>query len=120
MGDILKLEVWKQSVELATSVYKTSQKEPLAKDYVFCDQIRRAALSIPSNIAEGASSGFDKLGNRYFYNARGSCSELRTQLQIAYNIGYLSDAECIEFIIAIESILKMINNLISYRKRQNP
>ena len=77
MGDILKLEVWQKSVELATLIYKTSRKEPLARDYVFCDQIRRAALSIPSNIAEGASSGFDKLGIRYFYNARGSSSELQ-------------------------------------------
>ena len=68
MGDFTKLEVWQISLELATTVYKLSQKGNLSKDFSLKDQITRAAVSIPSNIAEGAGSGFDKLGVRYFYN----------------------------------------------------
>ncbi|RLD34222.1 MAG: four helix bundle protein [Bacteroidetes bacterium] len=119
MGDITKLEVWKMSIELATAVYKLSQRGALSKDFSFRDQIRRAAVSVPSNIAEGAGSGFDKLGVRYFYNARGSCAELKTQLLIAQKIEYISDNEYKNILSLIESIMKMLNNLINYRKDFN-
>ena len=116
MGDLTKLEVWKISLELATDVYKLTQKGNLAKDFSFQDQIRRSAISIPSNIAEGAGSGFDKLGVRYFYNARGSSAELKTQLLIAKNIEYIDDAEYQGLLSEIESIMKMLNKLINYRQ----
>jgi len=116
MGDITKLEVWKISLELATDVYKLTQKGNLAKDFSFRDQIRRAAISIPSNIAEGAGSGFDKLGVRYFYNARGSSAELKTQLLIARNVEYINEAEFQGIVSEIETIMKMLNKLINYRQ----
>ena len=119
MGDITKLEVWKMSLELATAVYKMSQEGALSTDYSFRDQIRRAAVSVPSNIAEGAASGFDKLGVRYFYNARGSCAELRTQILIAQKINYINDREQDCILSQIDSIMKMLNSLINYRKKLN-
>ena len=116
MGDITKLKVWKSSLDLASQVYTLSQEGPLAKDFSFRDQIRRAAVSVPSNIAEGASSGFDRLGIRYFYNARASCSELKTQLIIAQRINYINQSKFDQLIASIDSILKMLNSFINYRK----
>lgn len=116
MGDITKLEVWKLSITLTTQIYKITRNGDLAKDFSFRDQIQRAAVSIPSNIAEGAGSGFDKLGVRYFYNARGSSAELRTQLLIARNIDYISEDVYMSLLTDIESIIKMLNKLINYRK----
>jgi four helix bundle protein len=77
MGDITKVDVWKRALDVAASVYKLSENNNLSKDYSFRDQIRRAAVSIPSNIAEGLESGFDKLGVRYFYIAKGSVANLK-------------------------------------------
>ncbi len=116
MGDITKIEVWNLSIKLSASVYKMTQRAEISKDFSFRDQIRRAALSIPSNIAEGLESGFDKMGVRYFYNAKGSLAELRTQLLIASMIGYINKVEYNELLCELEVIAKMLNKLISYRK----
>jgi len=117
MGDITKLEVWEKALELATIVYRISREGEFANDYPFRDQIRRAAISVSSNIAEGAGSGFDKLGIRYFYNARASCAELNTQALIALNINYI-DRKDYETILGLsETIMKMLNGLINYRKK---
>ena len=88
MGDITKLEVWKLSLELATDVYKLTQKGNLAKDFSFRDQIRRAAISIPSNIAEGFRRNYKKEFGRFLRIALGSCGELETQLIIAHERNY--------------------------------
>ena len=116
MGDITKLEVWKNSLELAANVYKLTQKGNLSKDFAFRDQISRASISIPSNIAEGLESGFDKLGVRFFYIAKGSAAELRTQILLASKVNYLRDEDCQPLLKEFEVIAKMLNKLISYRK----
>lgn len=116
MGDITKIEVWRSSLKLAESVYTLTKTGELSKDFSFRDQIRRAAVSIPSNIAEGLESGYDKLGIRYFYNAKGSVAELRTQIILAYRINYINKSDNEEIFQQMESIAKMLNKLIAYRK----
>ena len=116
MGDVRKLEVLELSIDLAAIIYKQTSDGQWSKDFGLKDQIRRASVSIPSNIAEGAASGFEKLGLRYFYNARGSLVELETQLIIASKIGYLEHNEYITLQNKIDLILKKINALINYRK----
>lgn len=116
MGNIKKLEILELSLDLAIIIYKKTFDAQLSKDFALKDQIRRSAISVPSNIAEGAASGYDKLGLRYFYNARGSLVELETQLIIATRIGHLNKIEHAKLSINIEVIHKKLNKLIKYRK----
>jgi len=116
MGDITKINVWRKSLGLAEVTYKITQTGSLSKDFSFRDQIRRSAVSIPSNIAEGLNSGFDRLGVRYFYTAKGSAAELKTQLILAIKIGYLKNEEISGILDDIETVDKMLNRLITYRK----
>jgi four helix bundle protein len=89
MGNFQKLRVWQIAKDTAVKIYKITQNSNFKKDFGFKDQIQRAAISIPSNIAEGDESGTDKLSVRYFYIAKGSTAELMTQLIIAHEIGYI-------------------------------
>ena len=89
MGDFQKLKVWQKAKDLAVYLYKQTQKGIFYKDYGLRDQIRRAAVSIPSNIAEGDELGSDKQSIKHFYIAKGSSAEVLTQSIIAYEIGYL-------------------------------
>jgi four helix bundle protein len=118
MGDLSKIEVWNMSLELAASVYQMLKSGEITKDFSFRDQIRRAAVSIPSNIAEGLDSGFDKIGVRFFYIAKGSAAELKTQILLARKVEYLDQKQS-DFILAeLEIIVKKLNKLIAYRKSQ--
>ncbi len=115
MSNYKKLEVWQESKGLAISIYNITKPGEFLKDYSFRDQIRRAAISIPSNIAEGDESGFNKLGIRYFYNAKASLAELETQLEIAFEIDYIQHKDFNEISSAIETISKKLRRLIQYR-----
>lgn len=110
------LIVWQKAKDLAILVYKASEDGALSRDYGLKDQIRRSAVSIASNIAEGDERDTDKESVRFFYIAKGSLAELRTQIQIAYEIGYLEkqifeslENNCVE-------LGKMIGGLIKYRQ----
>lgn len=89
MGNFQKLRVWQLAKDLAVRIYKIIKSTPLSKDFGLKDQIQRAAVSVPSNIAEGDESGTNKVSIRYFYIAKGSIAELQTQLIIASEIGFL-------------------------------
>lgn len=116
MGDITKVEVWNSAMSVAELVYQLTENGKLAKHYSFKDQIRRAALSIPSNIAEGLESGFDKMGIRYFYIAKGSIAELKTQLLLASRVEYISREDYEDIFEKLDIIGKMLYKLIQYRK----
>ncbi len=116
MGDVEKLEVWKISHTIAVEVYKLTLKGTLSKDFSLRDQIRRAAISMPSNIAEGEESGFNKLGIRYFYNAKASLAELKAQLLIARDISYISEMEYNEKADSLDLLSRKLRRLIDYRK----
>ena len=116
MGNYKKLSVWVDSRDLAVEVYKITEKGKFLKDFSFRDQIRRAAVSISSNIAEGDESGFNKMLIRYLYNAKASLAELDTQLSIANRIGYLDEINYELFLSKIEIISKKLRKLIQYRQ----
>ena len=108
-----ELAVWQRSKDLAVQIYKTSSSGPLSKDYGLRDQLRRAAISVPSNLAEGDERDTDREAVRFFYIAKGSVAELRTQLQIAFEIGYLErdvferlDDECLQISRMIGALIK--------------
>ena len=115
MGDFRKLKVWQRAKDLAVFTYKLTTYGEFASDYGLRDQIRRAAVSIPSNIAEGDESGTDKQSIRYFYTSRGSSAEVLTQAIIANEIGYLQNQDFLHIENECQSISKMLNRLIKAR-----
>ena len=90
MGKFQDLKVWQRSKDLAVYIYKLTAKGEFNKDYGLRDQIRKAAVSIPSNIAEGDELNSNKQAIRHFYIAKGSSAEVFTQAIIAQEIGYIS------------------------------
>ncbi len=88
-----ELEVWKTARKLTNRVYEHTQQEPFAKDFGRRDQIQRASVSVMSNIAEGFESRTQSIFVDHLGRARGSAGEVRAQLYVASDQGYLSDAE---------------------------
>lgn len=78
MGKFRELKVWQRAKDLAVFIYRLTDHGMFAKDYGLRDQIRRAVVSIPSNIAEGGELGSDKQAVRFFYIAKGSSAEVLT------------------------------------------
>ena len=105
-----KLDAWKLSMDLVIDVYQTTDKFPRQEKYSLTDQIRRATISIPSNIAEGAA----RQTKKEFANAQGSLSELDTQLELARRLGYLDDETWKILDQRMERIDKVISGLIHH------
>lgn len=110
------LDVWKKSVDFVTDLYKVTQDFPKEELYGLTSQMRRAAVSIPSNIAEGSARQGNKELVQFLYIAIGSVVELDTQLTIARNLTYINEEEYIQLLSRLEEIEKMLNGLINYRK----
>jgi four helix bundle protein len=117
MGNFQKLRVWQKAKDLAIYIYEQTQKGKFAKDFGLRDQIRRAAVSVPSNIAEGDELSSDKQAVKFFYIAKGSTAELLTQAIIAFEIGYIDSIKfkCIEK--ESKAISGMLTRLISARSK---
>jgi four helix bundle protein len=109
------LDVWKESMKLAKQMYILTTNFPKEETYGLISQIRRSAVSIPSNIAEGAARNSNKEFIQFLYISLGSISELETQLLISQEIGII---EYSSFEESIEHIRKMLLGLIKYLKRQ--
>jgi four helix bundle protein len=112
------MDVWKDSMSVCETIYDISGKSTLSEDYGLKDQIRRSALSIPSNIAEGFERDSDKEFVRYLKIAKGSAGELRTQLILTKRIGHLTNDVAEKLLKEIENISKQIYGLIQYIKNQ--
>ena len=113
------LVVWQRAKDLAVLVYKISNEGSLGKDFGLRDQLRRSAVSIASNLAEGDERDTDKDSIRFFYIAKGSLAELRTQIQIAFEIGYIEKGVFLKLDDECEQIGKMIGALIKARKQRS-
>ena len=109
-GDYQKLIVWQRSVELVQEIYRLTSKFPSDEKFGLVSQMRRAAVSIPSNIAEGRMRGSRKDYKRFLYMAIGSGAELETQIFIAKNLGYLQESLSADRLL--EETMKMLNALI--------
>lgn len=113
MSNYEKLNIRQNAVDLSVDVYKFMNSNiHIKKDFALKDQIQRASISIASNIAEGADRGIQKEFNRFLYIARGSCSELKTQIVIIKKLWYINDADFILFDKKIVDLHKMINGMI--------
>lgn len=112
------LDVWKKSVSLVTSIYDVTRAFPKDEMYGITNQIRRSAVSIPSNIAEGSARQGDKEFAQFLFISLGSLSELETQLIIAHNLKYLTLNEYESLINQLEEIRKMLLGLIKFVKNK--
>lgn len=112
MKDHKDLDVWKQSMLLAEDVYALTKEFPSEEKYGLSSQIKRAVVSIPSNIAEGAGRKGDKEFIQFLYIAMSSLSELETQLILSERLQFVNSIEI--HLNQIEKIRKMLFGLIRY------
>lgn len=116
MGNHKELEAWKKSIEFVSEIYELTKDFPKEEIYGLTNQIRRCAVSIPSNIAEGSARQSDKEFIQFLYVAMGSLVELETQLIIAKNLSYIKTID--HHIDKIGHIRKLIIGLIKYLKNK--
>jgi four helix bundle protein len=106
------LRIWQKGIEVVKDIYILTKKFPKEELYGLTSQMRRSAVSIPSNIAEGFRRYHNKEYKQFLYIAMGSCAELETQIIIAHELDYLNDTDKIEIIEKLTYICRMINQLI--------
>lgn len=117
MGKFQDLNVWKREKDLAVYIYKVTGKSAFSRDFSLRDQVRKAAVSIPSNIAEGDELSTDKQSIRHFYIAKGSSAEVLTQAIIALEIEYI-DKNIFSYIEKeCRAISGMLSRLIKARSK---
>jgi four helix bundle protein len=115
------LVAWQKARELAGEVYRITRLGDFAKDYGLCDQIRRSSVSIMSNIAEG----FDRAGRAEFHQflviAKGSAAEVRSQLYVAKDVGYIDNDTFLRLKTIAEETSKIINGLrVAVQRPRDP
>ncbi|WP_066629990.1 four helix bundle protein [Labilibacter marinus] len=118
MGKIEKFEdlhVWQSSIELSATIYQVLKD---CKDYGFKDQVCRASVSVPSNIAEGFERQYNKEFVQYLFIAKGSIGEVRTQLILASRLNYIPKQECDILIEQTRKISAQLAKLITVRKEK--
>ena len=116
---VREYKVWQDAVEYASLVYNVTEKMPWFEKKGLCDQLQRAAVSISSNIAEGAARSSSTEFIHFLNYALGSAFEVETQLLVSKNIGYLTDDIYSQLSNKISSIERQLNGLISsLRKNQ--
>ena len=110
------LPVWQNARELAVQVYRTTSKGKLKDDYGLRNQIQRSTVSISSNIAEGFERGSKRESIQFLYVAKGSAGELRSQLFIAKDIGYMDKSDFKVLLNSATTVSKQIGGFIEYLK----
>jgi four helix bundle protein len=119
-GRYQDLKVWKKSMELTVAIYRFTQSFPDRELYGLTNQMRRAAVSIPSNIAEGKGKSSDREFIVFLCHARGSLHELETQALIANDLGYLNNKAGEMLGILIAETGKMLNGLVNSLRESRP
>jgi len=114
------LEVWKKAISLSKAIYKETTAFPAEERFGLISQTRRSAVSIASNIAEGAGRGGERDFMRFLSMARGSANELKTQLIIAYEIEMLNELALERLTQQIDEITRMLSGLRKSLEARNP
>jgi four helix bundle protein len=108
------IEAWKRARQLTNAIYDASNTGAFARDFALRDQIRRAAISVMSNIAEGFERGGDQEFRQFLAMAKGSCGEARAQLYIAADRGYISQQVFETLYEEADTISRMIAGFMAY------
>ena len=111
------LEIWKDARLLTKAIYRITQDGGFAKDFGLRDQIRRASMSVMSNIAEGFERGGNQEFIQFLYVAKASCGEVRSHLYVAFDQSYIAQKDCDDASKSFRRLSIMISNLIDYLKR---
>jgi four helix bundle protein len=111
------LEVWKEGRRLTQRIYQLTKNENFSKDFALRDQIRRAAVSIMSNIAEGFERGGNPEFVQFLYVAKASCGEVRSQVYVALDQSYVASTEVDELTNSFKRLSSMISNFITYLRK---
>jgi len=114
-----KLALWQKSTRLVVSVYEVTRRFPTIERFGLAAQMQRAAVSIPSNIAEGSARKGRKEYLQFAYTARGSLSELDTQVEIAGMLGYLTPDRSCRLQAEIDEVSRLLNGVIAYLSRSD-
>jgi four helix bundle protein len=117
-GSYKNLIVWEKSMVLVEEIYKLTNDFPEYEKFGIISQMRRCAVSIPSNIAEGSKRGTLKDFNNFLYNAFGSGAELETQLEISSRLKYINQEQFSGIENLLTEIMKMLNKMNSNFKRK--
>jgi len=113
-----RLDVWVRAVDFVVVVYKLTESFPKEERFGLTSQIRRAAVSVPANIAEGAARDSSKEFSHFLSNAQGSASELATELLIAFRLGLLSESDYRRTQSELDDIGRMIYGLSQHTKNK--
>lgn len=111
-----RLDAWKKAMDLVIDIYDITKCFPRDERFGIVSQLRRASVSIPSNIAEGATRSSNKEYIHFLYIALGSCSEIDTQMLLCKRIGYVLEKEALELIKKIDEVHRILHGLIRYRE----
>jgi four helix bundle protein len=111
------LNVWKRARELVNLIYRITRSKKFSEDRGLADQIRRASVSILSNISEGFERGSNVEFIQFLYVAKASCGEVRCQIIIAFDLGYINENELTEIKELTLKVSGMIGNLINYLRK---
>lgn len=111
--DYRDLIAWQKSIELVKSVYALTRKFPKAETYSLADQLQRAAISVPSNIAEGQSRQHGAEFRQFLHIALGSTAEVDTQIVIAEQLGYITKTEQDAVYLQLCEVRRLIRGLVS-------
>jgi len=109
-----ELNVWLEARKLTTDIYSITKSFPKEEQYGLSNQMRRCAVSIPSNIAEGCGRNHKKDSLQFFYISRGSLYELETQLYLSSDLTYINSAELETLLTNLEIVRKLLNGFIRY------
>jgi four helix bundle protein len=112
------LDAWKKAIDFVLEVYKASETFPKEEKFGLTSQVRRAAVSVPANLAEGAARSSMKEFAHFISNAQGSASEVETELLIAYRLGYLSQEKYLSLRKAHDDLGKMLNGLARHVRQR--
>lgn len=118
-SDYKQLKVWQKAMDLTMEIYRLVKFLPREETYALSDQLRRAVVSIPSNIAEGHGRGTDKEFVKFLWIARGSLLEVETQLIICNRLALIKVEESKFAQSLIVEVGKMLNALITYRTNKS-
>jgi four helix bundle protein len=110
----IELDVWKEARVLVKLMYNQFSKFPKEEIFGLQSQMKRAVISIPSNIAEGCGRNHHKDSLQFFFIARGSIYELETQLYLALDLSYIDDIIFSEVLLQIEVVRKLLHGFIKY------
>lgn len=108
------LDVWKEVRGLSKDIYLASSNFPAEEKFGLTSQIRRAAVSVPSNIAEGCSRHHQKESIQFFFIARGSVYEIETQLFLAFDLDFIDNMALTTLLAKLEITRKLLNGFIKY------